>query len=81
MDKAEILPLSKGELFCVYSIASFLPKTDSQKRLFDLGFVKNSKIILMGFDVLKSSVAVKIRNSVFCLRMTDAENIFVRRVK
>ena len=28
MDKSEILPLSKGELFCVYSIASFLPKTD-----------------------------------------------------
>ena len=61
-----------------YNICEFCAKDLADKRLLDLGFTKGTRVVLVAKSFANAVFAVKIRNSVLCIRKKQAKNIWVK---
>lgn len=80
MDKCKKTTLTNAVCGDVYRIAKFNAQDVADRRLIDLGFVINTKIQVLGKAVMKTTLAVKIRNSTICIRREQADRIYVEKV-
>lgn len=80
MDKYKKTTLTAARSDGEYVIESFDAISAADGRLADLGFVKNTRLTVLGKAVMNATVAVLIRNSVICIRREQADRIFVKRV-
>lgn len=71
------IKLSDVEIGKTYIVCDFLIKDIADKRLVDLGFLKGAKITLISKSFFNTTFAIKIKNSVLCIRKKQAEKIWV----
>lgn len=72
--------LSDIKTGCSCVLQLFEPKNKVDIRLVHLGFVKGTVLQVVGKSFANQTIAIKIRNSVLCLRKEVANKIFVRRL-
>ena len=80
MDKCKKLSLTNADCNGIYRIKQFQAQDVADRRLIDLGFVEGTELEVLGKAVMKTTLAVKIRNSTICIRRAQADRIFIERV-
>ena len=60
-----------------YKICNFDAKDVVDKRLVDLGFVLGAMLSVVGKSFFNTTFAIKLKNSVLCIRKKQAEKIWV----
>ena len=60
-----------------YKICDFDAKDVVDKRLVDLGFVLGARLSVVGKSFFNTTFAIKLKNSVLCIRKEQAEKIWV----
>lgn len=78
MLQSKLIRLSEIKTGCSCVLHTFISKTPAEKRLADLGFTKGTVLQVAGKSFANQTIAIKIRNSVLCLRKEVANKIFVR---
>ena len=74
----KIVKLSEVKKGCSCVLQLFEPKNKVDIRLVHLGFTKGTVLQVVGKTFANQTIAVKVRNSVLCLRKEVANKIFVR---
>lgn len=72
--------LSDIKTGCSCVLQTFVAQNNLDIRLVHLGFVKGTVLQVVGKSFANQTIAIKIRNSVLCLRKEVANKIFVRRL-
>ena len=73
-----VIKLSEGKLNTEYCVVSVLGTDNVSMRIKELGFTKNTKIMITHFSMLGGTAIVKIRGYFLCLKKSALSKVLVK---